>query len=141
MNIKNIITKMIIKNSQLDQNTIEAINEMIDMEISALSAFKLVKMVKQLDEIVKAKTKSEVALVQKFAKKDDGGEIVLGKDEDGKEVPNSYEIIDIESFQKEMTELMDYDNEIAYEPIKIEDLGLVTVKVKNLLKLEFLFEI
>ena len=64
---------MIIKNSQLDQSAIEAINEMIELEISALSAFKLVKLVKELDEIVKAKTKGEVAVVQKYAKKDEEG--------------------------------------------------------------------
>ena len=132
---------MVIKNSQLDQGTIESINEMIELEVSALSAFKLVKLVKQLDEIVKAKTKGEVAVVQKYAKKDDSGNIVLGKDEEGNEVPNTYEITDVDAFNKEMTELMNYENEVDYEPIKFEDLGLSTAKVKNLLRLEFLFEL
>jgi hypothetical protein len=122
-----MIKTMVIKNSQLDQGTIESINEMIELEVSALSAFKLVKLVKQLDEIVKAKTKGEVAVVQKYAKKD--------------EVPNTYEITDVDAFNKEMTELMNYENEVDYEPIKFEDLGLSTAKVKNLLRLEFLFEL
>ena len=132
---------MIIKNSQLDQSAIEAINEMIELEISALSAFKLVKLVKELDEIVKAKTKGEVAVVQKYAKKDEEGNILAGKDEEGNDVENTYEITDIEAFNKEMNELMTYENTVSYEPIKFEDLGLETAKVKNLLRLEFLFSL
>ena len=39
----------------------------------------------------------------------------------------------------EMDDFMDYENEIEFEKIDFEDLKLQTAKVRDLLKLEFLF--
>ena len=44
-------------------------------------------------------------------------------------------------FTKEMKDLMSIDNELQVDKINVEDLGLKTVKTKDLINLEFLFEI
>jgi hypothetical protein len=38
-----------------------------------------------------------------------------------------------------MSDLMEIENEVAYEKINFDDLNLQTAKVKDLIKLEFLF--
>ena len=49
-------------------------------------------------------------------------------------------ISDSVAFSKEMETLLEIENEIPYEKIKFEDLNLQTAKVKDLIKLEFLFD-
>jgi hypothetical protein len=45
----------------------------------------------------------------------------------------------MDNFSSEMKDLMEIESEIGYERINFEDLNLKTAKVKDLMKLEFLF--
>ena len=40
---------------------------------------------------------------------------------------------------KEMTDLLEVENEIPFEKLNFEDLNLQTAKIKDLIKVEFLF--
>ena len=49
------------------------------------------------------------------------------------------EIKNSEDFNKEMGELMSYENQIEFDKIGFDDLDLKTAKIKDLMKIEFLF--
>jgi len=140
LNIKNKKNMSIkVKNSQLNSDTIQAINNLMDLDINAGVAFKLSRIIKEISSIVDDKVKMEQRILDKWVQKDEEGNPVLGKDESGKEIEGSVNITNMEEFTKEMNTLMQVDNEIPFEKINFEDLDLKTAKVKDLLKLDFLF--
>lgn len=131
---------ILVKNSQLGEDAINALNSLIDMDINATAAFRLTRIIKELSSIVEDKVKMEKKILEKWAVKDDNGQILEVKDENGNVIEGAVNIIDSESFTKEMSELMDLENMIDYDRMKFEDLGLKTAKVKDLIKIEFLFD-
>jgi len=133
MNIK-------VKNSQLNNDTIQALNTLIDMDINAGVAFKLTRIIKELSSIVDDKIKLEKRVLDKWVEKDENGSPIRPVDAEGKVVEGAVNITNVDSFTQEMSDLMNTENELPYEKIKFEDLNLTTAKVKDLMKLEFLFD-
>ena len=130
----------IVKNSQLTDDTIGALNTLIDLDIDAKSAFRLTRIIKEISSILEDKLKMEKRILEKWVQKDEQGNVVPVKDEQGEIVNGAVNITDPDSFSQEMSNLMDVENEIPFEKIKFDDLNLQTAKVKDLIKLEFLFE-
>jgi hypothetical protein len=128
-----------VRNSQLTQETIESINHLIGEDINATVAFKLMRIIKELSSIVEDKNKLEKKILDKWVKRDDEENPIVGKDQDGKEIEGSVELKDPKSFTEEMEKLSLIENEIGFDKIKFEDLNLKTAKVKDLMKIEFLF--
>jgi|AntRauTorckE6833_2_1112554.scaffolds.fasta_scaffold00027_60 hypothetical protein len=128
-----------VRNSQLTQETIESINHLIDEDINATVAFKLMRIIKELSSIVEDKNKLEKKILDKWVKRDDEENPIVGKDQDGKEIEGSVELKDPKSFTEEMEKLSLMENEIGFDKIKFEDLNLKTAKIKDLMKIEFLF--
>jgi hypothetical protein len=131
---------IVIKNSLLNEEAINTINSLIDMDINASTAFKLTRIIKELSSIVEDKIKMEKKILDKWTLRDDDGNVVPVKDENGTVVPGAVNIKDPESYTQEMSILMDTENEIPYDKIKFEDLQLKTAKVKDLIQIDFLFE-
>ena len=131
---------IIVKNSQLNSETIEALNNLIELDINAVAAFKLTRIIKEISSIVEDKLATEKKILEKFVEKDADGNTVRPKDEAGNIVEDAVNITNVEEFSKEMNELMSVDNEIHFDKIKFEDLELKTAKVKDLIKLDFLFD-
>tara|TARA_B100000767_G_C19573597_1_gene454268 strand:+ start:199 stop:603 length:405 start_codon:yes stop_codon:yes gene_type:complete len=132
--------KITVKNSDLNKNSIESINNIMDMDVSVSSAFKLMKVVKELTPLLETKSELEKKITEKHAQKDENGEYVLPLDEEGNKIEGTITIKNLEDFTKEMKDLMSIDNELQLDKINVEDLGLKTVKTKDLINLEFLFE-
>jgi len=130
---------IIVKNSQLTNETIGALNTLIELDINAGTAFKLTRIIKELSSIVDDKLKMEKKIFDKWVEKDETGEPVIPKNSDGTPVEGAVNITNVEEFTKEMSELMDVENEIPFDTIQFDDLGLTTAKVKDLIKVEFLF--
>lgn len=128
-----------VKNSQLTSETIQSINTLLDLDINATAAFRLTRIIKELSSIVEDKVKMERKILDKYVEKDANGNPIKPKDQNGNEISDSVNILNMESFTSEMSQLMELENEIGYEPIKFEDLKLETAKVKDLMKIEFLF--
>jgi hypothetical protein len=128
-----------LKNSQLTNETLGVINQLIELDINATAAFKLTRIIKTISSIVEDKIKSEKKIYQKWVVKDEMGNPVSAKDEQGNTIKGAIQISDTESFQKEMTELMEVENHIPYERLNFEDLNLETAKIKDLIKIDFLF--
>ena len=131
-----------VKNKQLNADAISILNELIELDISAVAAFKLAKIVRELDNIVTIKNEREVSLIKKYAKVDKDGNIIEGKNDKGDSVPNTFEIKDgdAESFNKEMEELLSFENELAFEKLSIEELNLDKFSAKKIMKIDFLFD-
>lgn len=128
-----------IKNSELTNETISALNILIDTDINAICAFRLSRIIKELTSIVEDKNKMERKIIDKWTKKDEMGNPEPVIDEGGNPVNGAVNITDPDRFKMEMDDFMDYENEIEFEKIDFEDLNLQTAKVRDLLKLEFLF--
>jgi hypothetical protein len=128
---------IIIRNSQLNDETISALNKLVDVDINASVAFKLMRIIKEISSIVDDKTKMEQMIINKHSEKDEDGKVVQAKDDQGN--PIGINIKNIESFSNEMEDFMSIENEIGYDRINFEDLNLQTARVKDLMKLEFLF--
>jgi hypothetical protein len=129
-----------IKNSQLSQDTVTALNAIIDLDIKAGEAFKLMRMLKDLSSIIEDKTKLEKRIFEKYVERDSTGNPVEAVDNEGKVIPNAVKITDTFSFNKEMEELMSVENTLSHDKLNFDDLNLNSnVKVKDLLKIDFLF--
>jgi len=122
---------IIVKNSQLGQDVVESLNTLIDLDINATVAFRLSRIIKEILSIVDDKTKMEKRILDKWSEKDELGNVIS---KDGDVVIKS-----VEQFSKEIESLMSVENEIPFDKINFDDLGLKTAKVKDLMKLDFLF--
>lgn len=131
---------IVIKNSQLNNETIDALNNLIELDINASAAFKLTRIIKDLSSIVEDKLTMEKRILEKWVEKDENGEIVRPKDQSGNVVEDAVNIVNVDEFTKEMNELMAVENTLDFDKLNFEDLKLETAKVKDLIKLEFLFD-
>jgi hypothetical protein len=130
---------IIIKNSQLSPETMESLDKLTDLDINAAIAFKLTRIIKEISSIVEDKVKMERRILDKYSEKDEEGNIINVKNEQGNPIQGAVNITDMDNFSSEMKDLMEIEIEIGYERINFEDLNLKTAKVKDLMKLEFLF--
>jgi len=131
---------IIVKNSQLNSETIDALNNLIELDINATAAFRLTRIIKEVSSIVEDKLTTEKRILEKWVEKDENGQVVKPKDQEGNFVEDAVNIINVQEFTKEMNELMMIENEIKFDKIKFEDLNLQTAKIKDLIKLDFLFD-
>lgn len=131
---------IVVKNSQLTNETVQSLNSLIELDINASAAFRLTRIIKEVSSIVEDKLKMEKKILEKWMEKDENGDPVTPKDEQGNPIQGAVNITNVDAFSSEMQSLLDVVNEIPYEKIKFEDLNLQTAKVKDLLSLEFIFE-
>ena len=120
----------IVKNSQLSNESLNSLNSLIEQDINATAAFKLIRIIKFLSSIVEDKVKAEKLIFDKWTQKDENGHQLKAKDENGHEIPDTVLLSDIDSFSKEMSDLLNVENEIPFEKINFEDLQLKTIKIK-----------
>jgi hypothetical protein len=128
-----------VRNSQINNEALECLNNLIDEDINAVAAFKLTRIFKNLSSIVEDRLTSEKKILDRWVQKDESGKPKLALDENGNEIPETVLITDIDSFSKEMSELLNVENEIPFEKLDFSELGLKTAKIKDLLKIDFLF--
>ena len=81
----------------------------------------------------------EKRILDKWVEKDEDGSPKPALDNTGQVIEGAVNLTDPESFTHEMQSLMDIEYDIPFDKINFEDLELQTAKVKDLMKLEFLF--
>ncbi len=128
-----------VKNSQLSNETLGVLNQLIELDINASAAFRLTRIIKHISSIVEDKMKSEKKIYDKWILREEDGNPVIPQDEQGNPINGSVSIKDMNAFTQEMTELLEVENEIPFEKLNFEDLNLQTAKIKDLIKVEFLF--
>lgn len=131
---------IVIKNSQLNGEAIKTLNDLIELDINASTAFRISRIIKEVSSIVEDKLEAEKRILNKWVDRDENGNPIIPKDEDGNPIEGSVNITDVESYTKEMKELMDIENTINHDKINFEDLQLEKVKIIDLLKIDFLFK-
>lgn len=129
-----------VKNSQLNPDTIQALNTLIELDIEAGCAFRLTRIIKEISSIIDDKNKMEKRILDKWVQKDENGMPVRPLDPTGKVIDGAVNLTNPDAFNQEMASLMEVENEIDYAKLKFEELNLKTAKVKDLIKLEFLFD-
>jgi hypothetical protein len=70
---------IILKNSQLNDDTISALNTLIDLDINAQAAFRLMRIIKELSSILDDKIKMEKRILDKWTTKDELGNPTMPK--------------------------------------------------------------
>jgi hypothetical protein len=132
---------IVVKNSELTEEAINILNKFVELDLKAVSAFKLTRILKEISSIVEDKVQTENKILNKWVQKDENGKIVIPKDEQGNEIKGSVNITNPQEFTKEMNDLMSVENTLSQERIKFEDLGIddEIIKVKDLMKIDFLF--
>ena len=128
-----------VRNSQINNQALECLNNLIDEDINAVAAFKLTRIFKNISSIVEDRLTSEKKILDRWVQKDESGKPKLALDENGNEIPETVLITDVDNFSKEMSELLNVENEIPFDKLDFSELGLKTAKIKDLLKIDFLF--
>lgn len=128
-----------VKNSQLNNEALGVLNQLIELDINASSAFRLTRIIKYISSIVEDKLATEKRIYDKWIQRDELGNPVIPKDELGNPIPGSVSISDMQSFTKEMSDFLNIENEIPFDQINFDDLNLEVAKIKDLIKIDFLF--
>jgi len=128
-------------NSQLGQDTIKSLNLLLDLDLPTKTAFSLVRIMKELSSIIDDKIKLEKKILDKYVERDLEGNPILGQDQNGNPMPNTFKIIDMSAFNSEMEELNSIETELPFERLDADSLDLPSIKVRDLMKLEFLFNL
>jgi hypothetical protein len=128
-----------ILNSQLTNDAIAALNNLIEMNIKAGVAFKLMRIIKEISSLVEDKLAMEKKILEKWVEKDADGKAVPVYD-NGAIVEGAVRISNMDSFQAEMTSLLNAETVLQHAKINFDDLGLEMMKIKDLLKIDFIFE-
>ena len=129
-----------IKNSQLSNESLDVINKLLEQDIDASAAFKLTRIIKFISPIVEDKLSLEKKIYNKWIQIDENGNPISAKDENGQDIPDTVLLKDIDKFSKEMSDLYEIENEIPFDKISFDNLGLKTAKIKDLIKIDYLFE-
>ena len=129
-----------IKNSQLSNESLDVINKLLEQDIDASAAFKLTRIIKFISPIVEDKLTLEKKIYNKWIQIDEDGNPISAKDENGQNIPDTVLLKDIDKFSKEMSDLYEVENEIPFDKISFDNLGLKTAKIKDLIKIDYLFE-
>ncbi len=130
-----------VKNSQLTNEVILMLNNLMNLDIKAGASFKLMRIIKDLSTIIEDKLKAEKLIINKWAMKDENGDYIPVIGDDGAIIPGTIKINDMVKFEQEMSELLNIESTILHNRINFEELGLTeTLKIKDLLKIEFIFE-
>jgi hypothetical protein len=132
---------MVIRNSNINNRTILALNHLIEMELPAREAFKLMLISNEISTLVKIKMKAEKKIFEKYSIKDEYGNYMSAKDDQGNIIENSTKVNDIDGFNKEMEDLNSIENENSLSLIKFDDLKLDKIRPIDLMPLEFIFEL
>ena len=129
-----------IINSQLNNECITALNDLMDMNIKAGPAFKLMRIIKDISSLIEDKLKMEKKILDKYTDKDENGHPLKVYDEENNLLEGAMKIKDINLFQEEMQNLLLVETILQHEPINFEELGLNdTLKIKDIMKIDFIF--
>jgi hypothetical protein len=95
------------------RTAIEGIGSFMEAKLPARLAFQLVTLVTELESKLVAAQKVQKQLAETYGKRDAEGQLVVGTDDKGNEIPESFVLADPDAFAKEMQELLDSEVEVT----------------------------
>ena len=115
-------------------NSIEALKNLSTKELDVKTSFKIAKNIKTIDEISNIFIEEKRKLVSKYGIKDEKGNLKL--DDNGvAEIDKD----NLEEWNRSYAELLEIENNIEIEKIKLSDLD-VRVSAQELLAIEYMLE-
>jgi len=113
---------------------------LLGKEIPVKPAYWLARFLDKIRSEMAAMEKARIKLIEKLAKKDKDGKPLMKKAKDGE--PQQYDLTDenMAKFQKEFAELGKEEFEIDFKPIKLDQLGDISLKPIVLVQLGKLIE-
>jgi len=105
-------------------------------ELPVKTSYWLARFLDKVRSEIGSTEKIRVKLIDKYAKKDKDGKFIFKKDEKGKDL-QEYDFTkeNYIKFVKEYDELSNIEMEIDFKPIKLADLGDITIKPVVLVQL------
>ena len=120
-------------------NAIEPLNKLVLLKLPIKVGFSLLKTIKKIDEINSLVTKKREEIVNTYASRNADGSVVKSKDAAGNDVENTVQIVNMVGFEKDMSDLLNFVNEVDVTPIKVVDVEHHVVELEVLAKLDWLF--
>jgi hypothetical protein len=112
------------------------LQEVLKAKLPTKVAFRLIRIARVLDDVLKDVESSRALIVDKFTQKDEDGNPVHPKDEKGAEQPEQVVLTDHKAYLEELTELLENEVDLEFDPIKEEDLSdIESVSGEALLKM------
>ena len=114
---------------------IGSLNKLIDKEIPIKTSYKLSKLTRNLMNEYKIYEDNRMKLINKYAEKDENGNIKINKEDNTIMILNGNR----DKFNNEFIELVNIEIELEFDKIKLDDLSDVMISPRDLLNLDFLF--
>jgi single-stranded DNA-specific DHH superfamily exonuclease len=104
-----------------------AMNKMIDASLPAKLSFRLVRAMREMNDVLKNLEEERSKLIKKYGKDNGDGNITVSEENKSQ-------------FLEEFTNLLSEEIEIQWEPIDPEALGDISLSVSDIAKIGFLFK-
>ena len=131
---------IIINNGMVGKETVNALNVLISKKVPVKTAYKLVKVVRKVNEILLNVNAKKQEIVIKHIERDEKGNPVLAMDNEGNIIPDRVKIANDESYQKDMQNFLKQEHELDVNKININDLGEIDIEPTQLMFLMWLIE-
>jgi len=114
----------------------EGLNDILGKEIPAKVAYWLARFLEKINSETNAMEKARLKLADKYAEKDEEGNLAILKDENGVSL-NQYKFKDgnLAKFAKEYEELSKEEFDVDFKPISIDRLDGIKLKPITLIQL------
>lgn len=119
----------------LNPGTVATLNKVVDTDLPVKLSFKIIKIVESVNETLKIVNTARQKLVEKYAEKDDDGNIVP-MENDGIKIDEEKR----DDFVSEFEEFNLIENEIAGDKLDIDDLAGINIKPKELAIIRWLIK-
>lgn len=131
---------IIINNGMVGKETVNALNVLISKKVPVKTAYKLVKVVRKVNEILLNVNAKKQEIVIKHIERDEKGNPVLEMDNEGNIIPDRVKIANDENYQKDMQNFFEQEHELDVNKININDLGEIDIEPIQLMFLMWLIE-
>ncbi|HUU86207.1 MAG TPA: hypothetical protein VMX17_00470 [Candidatus Glassbacteria bacterium] len=131
---------IIINNGMVGKETVNALNVLISKKVPVKTAYKLVKVVRKVNEILLNVNAKKQEIVIKHIERDEKGNPVLAMDNEGNIIPDRVKIANDENYQKDMQNFFEQEHELDVNKININDLGEIDIEPTQLMFLMWLIE-
>ena len=128
-----------VKNGNLALTSKESLDAIMELKMPAKVSFSLARISSKITTLLEDIDKVRNKIVTDFSEKDEKGEVVFKKDEDGNDT-TSVTVTDIEGYNKSINELMEIEVEIDEDKINEKDIENEKIESKHLMQLLWMFD-
>ena len=103
-------------------NSVNVLNKLNKLELGIKVGYKLAKNIKNIEKELVIYDKEKQKLINKYAEKNDDNEVKVNEN-------GTINILDADGWNKDYKELLEIENDIKLELIKIDDLDKIEFKI------------